>query len=531
MIVPLSFALVTGLVAIGSWYKVKQKSKKGESAESYFLAGRGLTGVLIASSLMLTNLSTEQLVGLNAQGYTANMTPMAWEICAAITLVIVALYMLPKYLGGGFTTIPEFIEDRYGKSTMYFCTCLFLIGYVLNLLPPILYTGSVALGGIFDISATFGVSYWGGIWIMVVGIGLVGAAYAVFGGLKAIAYSDTFNGVGLLIGGVIIIPWFGLSALGDGSALDGWRVLMTEHPEKLNAIGGAEDPVPFSTLFTGILILNLFYWGTNQSIIQRALGAKNLAEGQKGVLWAGMLKLAGPFFLLIPGIIAYAMFGPDLPNGEVAYPMLVREVLPHALVGFFAAVLFGAVLSSFNSVLHSTSTLFTLNVYKPLINKQASDEDLVRVGKRFAATVGLFAIFVAPFIYYAPEGFFQYFQTINSFYMAPMFTIIVVGLITRRVPGKAANIGIVVFMTAYALTSFVFSVDIHFLHLTGVLFVAVAVLMMVIGKFYPQDHDYQPRQTKQVQLEPWKHAKTMGAVICAGTVLLYLIFSPWGIAA
>ncbi|AEX22346.1 MULTISPECIES: solute:sodium symporter family transporter [Vibrio] len=530
MIIPISFALVTGAVALGSWYKVRSKKRQQESATSYFLAGRGLTGVLIASSLMLTNLSTEQLVGLNAQGYTANMTPMAWEVCAALTLVVVALYLLPQYLSGGVTTIPEFIEVRFGKSTMFFCTFLFLFGYVLNLLPPILYTGSVALGGIFDISGIFEVSYWGSIWIMVVSIGLVGACYAVFGGLKAIAYSDTFNGIGLLVGGVVLIPLFGLSALGEGSVIAGFQYLMTEHPEKLNAIGGKDDPVPFSTFFTGMLILNLFYWGTNQSIIQRALGAQNLAEGQKGVLWAGMLKLLGPFFLLIPGIIAYAMFGPDLPNGEVAYPMLVREVLPTPMIGFFAAVLFGAILSSFNSVLHSTSTLFTLNVYKPLINNNANDRDLVRTGKMFGAVVGLFAIFVAPFIYYAPKGFFQYFQTINSFYMAPMFTVIVVGLVTNRVPAMAANIGIVVFMLAYALTSFVFQPDIHFLHLTGILFVATSILMLIIGHFFPQKEVYEPVEKDEVELTPWKHAKLFAGVICIGVVALYVIFSPLGIA-
>lgn len=530
MLILISFLMMTAAVGIGSWYKVKSKQKQ-ESANSYFLAGRGLSGILIASSLMLTNLSTEQLVGLNAQSYTANMTPMAWEVCAALTLVIVALYLLPKYLSGGITTIPEFIEDRFGKSTMYFCTFLFLFGYVFNLLPPILYTGSVAIGGIFNISDIFNVSYWGGIWIMVIFIGTVGASYAVFGGLKAIAYSDTFNGIGLLIGGVFLIPFFGLSALGDGSVIEGFNLLIREHPEKLNAIGSAEDPVPFSTFFTGMLILNLFYWGTNQSIIQRALGAQNLAEGQKGVLWAGLLKLAGPFFLLLPGIIALAMFGPDLESGEVAYPKLVREVLPTPLTGFFAAVLFGAVLSSFNSVLHSTATLFTLNVYKPLINKNANDQDLVRVGKRFSAVVGLGSIFVAPFIYYAPEGFFQYFQTINSFYMAPMFTIIVVGLFTRRVPPMAANVGIVFFMTAYMLSVFVFDFDIHFLHLTGLLFLVTGIIMIVIGKIAPQENDYIPTEANVVNLTHWVHAKKLAVIICVGVVLLYILFSPLGIAA
>ena len=524
----LSFFGVTIAVAFGAWWKTR--AKEAETASSYFLAGRGLSGIVIATSLMLTNLSTEQLVGINAQTYSFNMSSMAWEVCAALTLVVVALYLMPKYLNGGFTTIPEFIEERYGKTAMYFCTILFLFGYIFNLLPPILYTGSLALGGIFDITEMFHVSYWGSIWIMVVAIGLVGASYAVFGGLKAIAYSDTFNGIGLLIGAVIIVPFCGFAALGNGSVIEGVNYLIANHPDKLNAIGGPDDPVPFGTFFTGMIILNLFYWGTNQSIIQRALGARNLAEGQKGVLWAGLFKLGGPLYLLLPGIIAFAMFGPDLEKGELAYPQLVRTVLPHYLVGFFAAVLFGAILSSFNSVLHSTSTLFTLNVYKPLINPGASDIDLVRVGRRFSATIGLFAIFVAPFIYFVPQGFFQYFQTINSFYMAPMFTIIVIGFLTKRVPEKAAIIGMTFFMVAYALCLFVFKVEIHFLHLTGLLFVISAAIMLVIGYFNPQEKVYVPHAAEVVNLEPWVHRKKVSIIICIGVVCLYIIFSPLGIA-
>lgn len=529
MLTIITFLLVTGLVATASWYKVKNVPQ--DTASSYFLASRGLSGIIIASSLILTNLSTEQLVGLNAQGYTDNMTPIAWEVCASLTLVVVALYLMPRYLKGAFSTIPDFIGERYGKSTMYFCTFLFLFGYALNLLPPILYTGSVALGGIFNVQEAFNTSYWGSIWIMVIAIGFAGASYAVLGGLRAIAYSDTFNGVGLLIGAVIIVPLFGLAALGDGNPWAGFQHLTTHHSEKLNAIGGKDDLVPFSTFFTGMLILNLFYWGTNQSIIQRALGASSLAEGQKGVLYAGLIKLMGPFFLLLPGVIAFALFGPNLQSGEVAYPKLVRSVMPSYLVGFFAAVMFGAILSSFNSVLHSSSTLFTLNIYKPLINKDATDAQLVKIGKRTSIFLGLFAIIVAPFIYYAPQGFFQYFQTINSFYMAPMFTIIVVGFLNKTVPEKAANIGIIFFMTAYAFFTFIYKIDLHFLHLTGFLFAATALLMIIIGHISPQKIPYVPKENSKVSLQSWKHAKTISTIICIGVVITYIIFSPLGIAS
>ena len=231
-----------------------------------------------------------------------------------------------------------------------------------------------------------------------VGHGISGGIYAVFGGLRAVAISDSINGLGLLIGG-LLIPVLGLAALGDGNIFAGWGTIVRDIPKKqLDPLGAEGDNIPFGTLFTGMLLLNIYYWCTNQSIVQRTFGAKSLKEGQKGILIATCLKLAGPIYLVLPGIIALQMFGPELRSKTWLTASLVAEVLPPALVGFFGAVIFGAILSSFNSVLHSSSTLFGLDIYRGMIKPEATDEETVRVGKRFGIIMALVAMSLAPFI-------------------------------------------------------------------------------------------------------------------------------------
>ncbi|GAB6098353.1 solute:sodium symporter family transporter [Halanaerocella petrolearia] len=521
-----SFIFFTALVAVISYKFTKEEDL--DTQDGYFLGGRSLTGWMIGGSLMLTNLSTEQLIGLNAQGYTDNMSVMGWEVGSAVALVIVAFYLLPKYLKGGITTIPDFLEERFDSGTKRIVTILFLFGYVFNLLPPILYTGARGISGMFNIPETLGVSQWTGLWIAVWGIGIVGSIYAIFGGLKAVAVSDTINGIGLFIGG-LAIPIFGLFALGDGSLIEGFQTIMQNTPEKLDAIGSSSDPVPFSTMFTGMLLVNLFYWGTNQSIIQRALGAKNLKEGQKGVLLAAGLKLLGPLFLILPGIIAFNMFGTGLEPTN-AYPMLVNAVLPKPLVGFFAAVLFGAILSSFNSTLNSAVTLFSLNIVRPLFKPDASDKELVSYGKYIGTGLALFAMTLAPFIAKIPKGFFQYFQIVNGFYNVPIFTIIFIGYVTKRVPAVAAKVSLFVFITIYGSTQLFWDTGIHFLHILAVLFVLCSIIMVVIGKLKPRDKDFVLEDKKAVELTPWKKVYTAGAAITSAMVVVYIIFSSAGIA-
>ena len=238
-----------GLVA---WYSYRRTRGHTTSSEGYFLAGHGLTGTFIAGSLLLTNLSAEQLIGLNGSAYAFNLSSMAWEVTAAIAIVFMALVLLPRYLSGGFTTLPEYLETRFDVRVRRATAGLFLFGYGLITIPSVLYSGSLAVLHLFgvDRSAALTITLWA--------IGLIGAAYAIFGGLKAVAVSDTLNGVGLLIIGVTV-PVLGLVRLGGGSFVAGVIELTSKHTDKLNAIGASSDPTPFGTLFTGMVFANLFY--------------------------------------------------------------------------------------------------------------------------------------------------------------------------------------------------------------------------------------------------------------------------------
>ncbi|WP_299057382.1 solute:sodium symporter family transporter [uncultured Polaribacter sp.] len=524
----ISFIGFTLLVAIIAYLATKGTNEN--TSDGYFLGGRSLTATVIAGSLLLTNLSTEQIVGLNGSAYADGILVMAWETLAAIAMVITAIYLLPRYLKGGISTIPTYLERRFDTTTKAMTSGLFLSGYAIVLLPIVLYSGSLGISGMFNLPELLGVTEWQSIWICVISIGVIGSIYAIFGGLKAVAVSDTINAIGLLIGG-LLIPVFGLMSISDdGSFFGGISKLTSEYPEKLDAIGGAESSIPFATIFTGMMLVQLFYWGTNQQIIQRALGAKNLAEGQKGLTLAAVIKILGPIIVVLPGIIAYHKWGGEvLTNNDVAYPRLVAEVLPTYLVGFFAAVMFGAILSSFNSALNSCVTLFGVDIYKQYINKDAEDKKVVTVGKRFGIFLAIFSMFVAPFLYYASDGLFGYLQTVNGAYSVPILTVIVVGVLTKRVPAIAAKAGIIfafTFYVTYIVLSKGLEMDLpHFLHFQFAAFVLTIILMLVIGKIKPRETDYVQEYTNQVDVTPWKHVKTFGVVICAIVIATYLIFS------
>ena len=361
-----SFVFFTALVAAITWWK----SRGGDSGsnDGFFLAGRSLTFPFIAASLLLTNLSTEQLVGLNGQGYTTGLAVMMWEVVGVIAIVMMALFFLPKFLRSGIMTVPELLDIRFGSRAQLVCNVIFLLAYMFILLPMILYTGAKGMMGILDLHAATGIrSDTTLLWIMVWVIGCIGSVYAIFGGLRSIVVSDLLNGIGLLLGG-FLITFFGLWACGaidlsgeaaaqGGSIVRGLRNLAADIPEHVNSIGAEDSQAPFLEIFTGVLLLNVFYWCTNQQIIQRTLAASSLKEGQKGVLMCGLLKLIGPLYLVLPGIMAFFLFkhGAIAPSSPAvvdeatgllreanAYGELVRTVLPPWLAGFFAAGFFAA---------------------------------------------------------------------------------------------------------------------------------------------------------------------------------------------
>jgi len=520
MLTALTFIGFTLFVAFFSWYKLRKDDIR--SRDGYFLGGRSLTGGVIAGSMILTNISTEHLIGLNGSAYKNGMIIIAWEVTSAIALVIAALYFLPIYLKMGLTTIPQYLENRYDSSTKTLVAFLLMVSFVVTLLPIVLYTGAINLESIFSVSEVLGVSLSEGIWITVVTIGVIGSIYAIFGGLKAVALSDSINAIGLVIGG-LMVPVFALWDIGEGNIIDGMSKVYAFAPEKFNVIGEADSVLPFGTIFTGLMINQLYFWGMNQTIIQRAFGAKNMAEAQKGLLFTGIFKILIPLIIVLPGIIAYYYYKDQYyDNQDFIYPVLLMRVMPFGLLGFFAAVVLGAILSTFNSVLNSAATIFSLDIYKKLINPNCSDRRLVRVGRLSSLVLALFAIGIAPLVGNAPEGLYQLMQQLNGIFFIPIASILIAGFFIPKVTAKGAKVGLVTGLTFYLLTSFVFDSGIHFIHIWAIEFVMNLVLMVTVSHYFPGKPNTFVSQPPVLEMKPWKYAKPVSAALCLVTVLIYI---------
>lgn len=535
MLAVISFLFFTGLVAFVV-YRMTRNDRMVDG-DAYFLGGRSLNAWVIAGSLILTNLSTEHLIGLNGDSFNHTIAVMAWETTAALAMVVAALYFLPRYLKRGLTTVPQFLGERFDQQTAIIATILFLFSYVVAILPIVLLFGATGLESLFDISKNLGISYKGGIWITVWVVGALGSIYAIFGGLRAVALSDTFNGIGFLLIG-LLIPVLGLMAIGDGNLIAGFEELYTEEKPKFDITG--DEPgsfLPMGVLFTGMIINQIFFWCTNQSIIQRVLGAKNLKEGQKGVLIAAGFKLLGPFIIVLPGVIAFHMFKNELGPDDylLAYPTLVKAVLPAALQGLFAAVMVGAVLSTFNSVLNSSATLFSHGVYSTLINKNATQTQIVRSGRWCSIILALAAMTMAPLID-TSGSIYNYLQKINATFFGPMLAVIMLGFLTKRVSATSAKTGLVVGPILFFILVFGFEkqvqtfakglfnteYDIHFLHFLALVFVVTVVMMLAISVVRPAKKVYVPEYTNDVDITPWKYAKPVAILISVITLAFYI---------
>ena len=546
-----SFLGFTFLVAIIAWYATRNNDES--SADGYFLGGRSLGAITIAGSLLLTNLSAEQIVGLNGQAFSEGILVMAWETLAAIAMIVTAIFLLPRYMRSGITTIPEFIKGRFDQNTKAILSILFLIAFSIVLLPTILYSGSLAFSTMFDLPEVLGKSQGSVITICVWSIGVIGIIYAIFGGLKAVAVSDLVNAVGLLIGG-LLIPYFGLKMIGNGSLGGGISELWNSNPEKFNLIGDVQSSIPFGTIFTGMMIAQMYYWGTNQSILQRVFGAKSLAEGQKGVMIAAFVKFLIPVIVVLPGVIAWHVFDGNLSDADQAYPQLVKKVLPGAFLGFYAAVLFGAVLSSFNSLLNSCATLFGHDLYKQFFNKNATGKQTVKAGKFFGLIVAALAMFIAPLIANAPDGLFSYIQQALGSLSVPILAVVVMGMVSKKVPAIGAKFvligGVIMYLVSLLILSPYFidsAIETakasgitdadqlslikaqaypHFLHVMGILFVINIGIMLIFAAIKPVNEKdyYVPVITDEIDVTPWKHSKLVGILITLLVLSTYLIF-------
>lgn len=524
-----SFLIVTALVAYISWLRTKNDDLT--TSKGYFLAGRGLSGIVIGCSMVLTSLSTEQLIGVNANSYQNNFSIIAWTVPTVIPLCFLAIYMLPKYLRNGYTTIPEFFENRFDRQTRLIMSGLFLVFYLLIVIPTALYTGAIAFNKIFNLETIFGLSYAQAIVYTVIAIGVVGAIYAIFGGLKAVAVSDTINAVILVIG-ALLVPVFALLYLGNGSISEGLNIITTTHVEKWNAIGSSTDSTPWPTIFTGIMVVHFFYWTTNQAIVQRCLGAKDLASGQKGILIAALFLLTLPIILNLPGLLSFHILGEGLNPIDTSYPLLVNKVMPTALQGFFIAALFGAILSTFNSFLNSAATIYCKDLLPSISKKQRTDQELIVYAKKVSTIMAIVTMIIGPLLMFGTDGIFLITKRFAGFVNIPIVALFAVGLFNKTVSGLAARIALLVHVVLYFSIVWVFNVKINFVYVMGGLFVFDVVLMLILGQFLKREPYVENTVNKSdVDLTNWKYIKVTSVSLILGLIALYTFLSPVGLAS
>uniref|UniRef100_A0A7S3TLN1 Uncharacterized protein n=1 Tax=Strombidinopsis acuminata TaxID=141414 RepID=A0A7S3TLN1_9SPIT len=525
-----TFMVWTVGVGVLTWWIIRTYMPATKDAASdNFAGGNSLPWYVVAGSLMLTNLSTEQLVGLNGTIFGDGcMSGIFWETFAGCAMVVLANVLLPRYMRLGLITTSGFLGERFDLQTRTIVSGFFLVFYTFGLCPVVLYTGSLAFRQVFELEDI-------PLWQISLVIGTLGAFYALFGGLKAVAISDCLNGVGLIVVG-LWVPIAALQKVGGVSVLfeeaSYLKPLVQESAvfdsESMTRKNG--DPeVPWHTVLTGMLLIQFYYWSTNQVICQRVLAAKSLADGQKGVLFAATMKVVGFVMLCVPGLIGAVMQERGiLVNGEPfridkadkVYPVMVRAVMPSWSLGCFAGVLLGSVLSTFNSALNSASTIFGLEVYKIYIRPNASDKEVVKVATIFGAACTVMSFIIAPALE-SVDGIFTLLQKMTSWMALPIVLVFYAGMVSNWPDAFAAKVGFLVAGTTYAAGQFVD--EIHYLHVLAICFVlsaaSVALVTYVPGirsalrQASVQKPYEMPAPTTDIDLTPWRYGRHCGGAV------------------
>ncbi|WP_276388611.1 sodium/sugar symporter [Eudoraea chungangensis] len=431
------------------------RDKKGhqKNAEDYFLASKSLPWWAIGASLIAANISAEQFIGMSGSGFAVGLAIASYEWMAAITLIIVGKYFLPIFIEKGLYTIPEFVEKRYSTNLKTILAVFWIALYVFVNLASVLYLGSLALETIMGIPMIYGV----------IGLSLFAAAYSLYGGLSAVAWTDVIQVIFLVLGG-LVTTYLALNTVSGGEGvMSGMQIVFDAVPEKFAMILDESNPeyknLPgIGVLVGGLWVANLYYWGFNQYIIQRTLAAKSLRESQKGILMAAVLKLIIPVIVVVPGIAAYVMINdpsilgslgemgtnnpPSIGQADKAYPWLL-QFLPTGLKGVAFAALAAAIVSSLASMLNSTSTIFTMDIYRQYINKNASDKATVNVGRLSAAVALVIAGIMAPLLGGIDQAF-QFIQEYTGLVSPGILAVFMLGLFWKKTTNKAAIIGALV---------------------------------------------------------------------------------------
>ena len=502
------FAVVVGV----SMYK----SRRERTSEDFFLAGRSLLWPFIGLSLIAANISTEHFVGMAGQGAgVAGLAVAGYEGTAAITLVFVAIFFLPKFLQSGIFTIPEYLEYRYNpaaRAIMAFCTMVIYIGVTIS---AVLYSGGLTLQTIFgDLNNPQHLLYG------IIVIGCIAGLYTIWGGLKAVAWADLFQGSALIIGGGITMV-LGFRAIGVGNFFEA-------NADRLHMILPSDHSVlPWTALVVGLWIPNFYYWGLNQYITQRTLAAKSLRQGQLGIIFAAALKLIIPFIIIFPGMMALQLYG-DQMTGEsgtdAAYPLLIKNLVGPGVRAFILAAISGAVISSLASMLNSASTIFTMDLVKRHWKKDANDKTLIWTGRIATAVFVVIGMFIAPLLG-DPRfmGIFTYIQEFQGYISPGILAVFVFGMIFKKAPPMAGVVGLILSMPVYGLLHWQFG-DIAFLNRMAITFAVDLIVMGGITIAAPLAEARVMPVREEFDMKPAPSVVWLGAAVIAARLVLYAIF-------
>ena len=503
-----------GIFVLAQWVS-REKGSHQKDAQDYFLASRALPWWAIGTSLIAANISAEQIVGMSGSGYVLGMAIASYEWMAALTLIIVGKWILPVFLKNGIYTMPEFLEKRYSPAVRTVMAIFWLVLYIFVNLTSILWLGALAVNAIAGVELQTAIA----------ALALFALAYALYGGLKAVALTDIVQ-VTLLVAGGIIITWISLDKVGgDAGVLAGFNTLTERLPEKFDMILSAENPhykeLPgLAVLLGGMWMMNVSYWGFNQYIIQRGLAAKSVNEAQKGIVLAAFLKLIMPFIIVVPGIAAILLV-PDLAKGDQAYPSLMA-MLPVGIKGLVFAALVAAIIASTASKINSIATIFTMDLYRPS-RPQTPQGTLVNVGRVVAIISVIIAVAITKPILGEVDQAFQYIQDFTGFVTPGICVIFLLGLFWERTTSTAAMVAAlatVVMAVVFKLTL----PDYPFLHRVGWCFVAGMVLAVAISLATPRRESAMRVDIKNVDFRTGGGFNVAALLIVAIVACLYAMW-------
>ncbi len=506
------------IVGTGLWVSREKKGVK-KDAKDYFLASKALPWWAVGASLIASNISAEQFIGMSGSGFAIGMGIASYEFMAALTLIIVAAFFLPIYLHRGIYTMPQFLEQRFDKRVKTVMAIFWLLVFIFVNLTSILYLGALAINTMMGIDLMWGIA----------GLALFAAIYSIYGGLKAVAWTDVIQVI-FLIGGGLITTYVAFQLLGDGSVVNGVKELATKAPEKFDMILDKShvsyNELPgLSVLIGGLWVANLYYWGCNQYIIQRALASKSVDEAQKGLVFAGFLKILLPLIIVVPGIICFVMVQdgmiPALSKADEAYPTLLN-MIPAGVKGLAFAALVAAIISSLASMMNSISSIFTLDIYKSYINKNVSETGTVTVGRISSIVALIIACAVAPVLSNLDQAF-QYIQEFTGFVSPGALAIFLAGFFYKRATANgalAAAVGTFVFSVLFK----VFLPSVPFMDRMGIVFLLCFALIVLFALIEKKPVDETKVSYPKGLFRTTKGFKIGSAIIIAILVFLYAIW-------